>query len=112
MRKKVKIELVTHLKLKAIKVHAKLHHARESIPITEFGKPSAYHLSRADYDAMQNRMTMLKGIAKGSNSRVILKRIVEGLNIFTLVLKLISIATADPASQTYSVCIEVFIWKT
>ena len=61
----MKTELVTNLKRQATKILAELHHSKEPILITEHGKPSAYLLDVADYDAMLNRMAILEGIAKG-----------------------------------------------
>ena len=64
----MKVELVTSLKRQATKILADLHESKEPILITEHGKPSAYLIDVQDYEYMQNRLSILEGIAKGERS--------------------------------------------
>ena len=64
----MKIELVTNLKRQATKILADLHASREPVLITEHGRPSAYLLDVDDYEAMQSRMSILEGIARGETA--------------------------------------------
>lgn len=64
----MKIELVTNLKRQATKILADLHSNREPILITEHGRPSAYLVDVEDFEAMQNRMSILEGIARGETA--------------------------------------------
>ncbi len=64
----IKIELITTLKRQAAKILSELHQAKEPVPITEHGQPSAYLLDVDDYEMMQNRMSILKGIARGETA--------------------------------------------
>ena len=61
----MKVELVTSLKRQATKILADLHESKEPILITEHGKPSAYLIDVQDYEYMQNRLSILEGIARG-----------------------------------------------
>ncbi|MEH6550021.1 MAG: type II toxin-antitoxin system Phd/YefM family antitoxin [Pseudomonadales bacterium] len=64
----MKVELVTTLKRHATKILADLHETKEPVLITEHGKPSAYLIDVDDYEFMQQRMTILEGIAKGEKA--------------------------------------------
>lgn len=64
----MKVELVTSLKRQATKILADLHESKEPILITEHGKPSAYLIDVQDYEYMQNRLSILEGIARGERS--------------------------------------------
>jgi prevent-host-death family protein len=64
----MKVELVTSLKRQATKILADLHESKEPILITEHGKPSAYLIDVHDYEFMQNRLSILEGIARGERS--------------------------------------------
>ena len=64
----MKTELVTNLKRQATKILADLHVSREPVLITEHGRPSAYLLDVDDYEAMQLRMNILEGIARGETA--------------------------------------------
>ncbi len=64
----MKTELVTTLKRQATKILSDLHKSKEPVLITEHGQPSAYLVDVDDYELMQNRMTILEGIARGENS--------------------------------------------
>lgn len=72
----MKTELVTTLKRQATKILSELHDTKETVLITEHGKPSAYLVDADAYEMMENRMEILEGIARGE--RAILKnRIVK-----------------------------------
>lgn len=64
----MKIELVTNLKRQATKILADLHKTKEPVLITEHGKPSAYLVDVDHYERMQDRMTILEGIARGETA--------------------------------------------
>jgi len=64
----VKTELVTTLKRQATKILAELHATKETVLITEHGKPSAYLLDAEAYEMMENRMKILEGIARGERA--------------------------------------------
>lgn len=71
----MKVELVTTLKRQATRILSDLHASKEPVLITEHGKPSAYLVDVDDYEMMQNRMSLLEGLARGeaafSDGRVI-----------------------------------------
>jgi prevent-host-death family protein len=64
----MKIELVTTLKRQATKILSDLHESKEPVLITEHGKPSAYLVDVDDYEMMQDRMSILEGIARGETA--------------------------------------------
>jgi prevent-host-death family protein len=64
----MKVELVTTLKRQATKILADLHKSKEPVLITEHGKPSAYLLDVEHYEFMQNRLSILEGIARGETA--------------------------------------------
>ncbi len=64
----MKTELVTTLKRQATKILAELHDTKETILITEHGKPSAYLVDADAYEMMENRMKILEGIARGERA--------------------------------------------
>lgn len=64
----MKVELVTTLKRQATKILAELHTSKEPVLITEHGQPSAYLVDVEDYEFMQQRMTILEGIARGEQA--------------------------------------------
>jgi prevent-host-death family protein len=66
----MKTELVTTLKREATKILADLHASKEPVLITEYGKPSAYLLDVDDYEMMQERISILEGIARGETALV------------------------------------------
>lgn len=59
----MKVELVTSLKRQATKILADLHDTKESVLITERGKPSAYLIDVDNYECIQNRLSILEGMA-------------------------------------------------
>ena len=64
----MKTELVTTLKRQATRLLAELRESGESILITEHGKPSAYLVNVELYEAMQNKLRILEGIARGESA--------------------------------------------
>ncbi len=64
----MKTELVTTLKRQATKILSELHDTKETILITEHGKPSAYLVDADAYEMMENRMAILEGIARGERA--------------------------------------------
>lgn len=64
----MKVELVTSLKRQATKILADLRATKEPVLITEHGKPSAYLVDVSDYEFMQNRLSILEGIARGERA--------------------------------------------
>ncbi len=64
----MRVELVTTLKRQATKILADLHESKEPVLITEHGQPSAYLVDVKDYEFMQQRMSILEGIAKGEKA--------------------------------------------
>ncbi len=64
----MKTELVTTLKREATELIAELERDREPILITQHGVPSAYLVDVESYEALQRRMTLLEGIARGEKA--------------------------------------------
>jgi prevent-host-death family protein len=64
----MKTELVTTLKRQATKILAELHDTKETVLITEHGKPSAYLVDADAFEMMENRMQILEGIARGERA--------------------------------------------
>jgi len=64
----MKVELVTTLKRQATRILADLHESKEPVLITEHGQPSAYLVDVEDFEFMQQRMSVLEGIAKGESA--------------------------------------------
>lgn len=64
----MKTEIVTTLKREATRLLAELRESGESILITEHGKPSAYLVNVELYEAMQTKMRILEGIARGERA--------------------------------------------
>ena len=59
---------VTTLKRQAARLLAELKESRQPILITEHGKPSAYLVNVERYEAMQSKMRILEGIARGERA--------------------------------------------
>lgn len=64
----MKTEIVTTLKRQATKILAELHDTKETVLITEHGKPSAYLVDADAFEMMENRMQILEGIARGERA--------------------------------------------
>ncbi len=64
----MKTELVTSLKRKATDIIDKLSSHREPILITEHGKPAAYLLDVSSFEAIQAKIRILEGIARGERA--------------------------------------------
>ena len=61
----MRTELVTTLKRQATELLSDLERDKEPILITQHGLPSAYLVDVASFDLLQERMTLLEGIARG-----------------------------------------------
>jgi prevent-host-death family protein len=64
----MRTELVTTLKRRATELLSELEKDREPILITQHGIPSAYLVDVQTYEALQTRMTLLEGIARGEKA--------------------------------------------
>ena len=64
----MKTELVTTLKRKAPDIISELANDQEPVLITQHGRPAAYLIDVESYDAMQRRMKLLEGIARGERA--------------------------------------------
>ena len=64
----MKTELVTTLKRKATDIISELADDQEPALITQHGRPAAYLIDVESYDAMQQRMKLLEGIARGERA--------------------------------------------
>lgn len=61
----MRTELVTTLKRQATNLLSDIERDKEPILITQHGLPSAYLVDVESYELMQQRMTVLEGIARG-----------------------------------------------
>jgi prevent-host-death family protein len=61
----MRTELVTTLKRQATELLSELERSREPILITQHGVPSAYLVDVETYEALQRRISLLEGIARG-----------------------------------------------
>ncbi|MEM8952730.1 MAG: type II toxin-antitoxin system Phd/YefM family antitoxin [Verrucomicrobiota bacterium] len=64
----MKVELVTTLKRKATEILGDLARDQEPVLITQHGRPAAYLLDVDTYEAMQDRIALLEGIARGERA--------------------------------------------
>lgn len=64
----MRTELVTTLKRQATKLLSNIERDKEPILITQHGLPSAYLLDVETYERMEQRMTVLEGIARGEQA--------------------------------------------
>ncbi|MFA5940490.1 MAG: type II toxin-antitoxin system Phd/YefM family antitoxin [Sinimarinibacterium sp.] len=64
----MRTELVTTLKRKATELLSEIEQSREPILITQHGLPSAYLVDVETYEALQQRMGLLEGIARGEKA--------------------------------------------
>jgi prevent-host-death family protein len=61
-------ELVTTLKRQATELLSELERNKEPILITQHGVPSAYLVDVETYETLQQRMSLLEGIARGEKA--------------------------------------------
>ena len=61
----MRTELVTTLKRQAAELLSDIERDKEPILITQHGLPSAYLVDVESYELLQQRMTVLEGIARG-----------------------------------------------
>jgi prevent-host-death family protein len=64
----MRTELVTTLKRHATELLADIEQDKQPILITQHGLPSAYLIDVESYELMQQRMTVLEGIARGEQA--------------------------------------------
>lgn len=64
----MKTELVTTLKRKATDIISELADDQEPVLITQHGRPAAYLIDVESYEAMQQRVRLLEGIARGERA--------------------------------------------
>lgn len=64
----MRTELVTTLKRQATALLSDIERDKEPILITQHGLPSAYLVDVESYELMQQRMTILEGIARGEQA--------------------------------------------
>lgn len=61
----MRTELVTTLKRRATEILAELERNKRPILITQHGLPSAYLVDVESYELLQQRMSVLEGVARG-----------------------------------------------
>lgn len=64
----MRTELVTTLKRKATEIIAELSEGHEPVLITQHGRPAAYLVDVESYDALNQRVAVLEGIARGERA--------------------------------------------
>jgi prevent-host-death family protein len=64
----MKTELVTTLKRRATEIIAGLQAEKDSILITQHGKPAAYLVDVGIYEDMNRRLSVLEGLALGEQA--------------------------------------------
>ncbi|WP_426701554.1 type II toxin-antitoxin system prevent-host-death family antitoxin [Rhodanobacter sp. Col0626] len=64
----MRTELVTTLKRQATELLADIERDKQPILITQHGLPSAYLVDVESYQLMQQRMSVLEGIARGERA--------------------------------------------
>jgi prevent-host-death family protein len=64
----MKTHVATRLKRKATKILADVERRRTPILISEHGKPSAYLVDVETFEALQSRLRILEGIARGERA--------------------------------------------
>lgn len=64
----MRTELVTTLKRQATELLSELERDKEPILITQHGIPSAYLVDVETFETLQQRMTLLEGIARGEKA--------------------------------------------
>ena len=64
----MRTEFVTTLKRKATEILAELEQDHEPVLITQHGRPAAYLIDVETYSALDQRLRMLEGIARGERA--------------------------------------------
>jgi len=64
----MKAHLVTTLKRKATQILGELREDRSPVLITQHGIPTAYLVDVATFEALQSRLRILEGIARGERA--------------------------------------------
>jgi prevent-host-death family protein len=64
----MRTELVTTLKRQATELLSDIERNKEPILITQHGLPSAYLVDVESYELLQQRMSVLEGIARGEQA--------------------------------------------
>jgi prevent-host-death family protein len=64
----MKTQLVTTLKRNATKILAELVDDQSPVLITQHGIPTAYLVDVVTFEALQNRLRLLEGIARGERA--------------------------------------------
>jgi prevent-host-death family protein len=64
----MRTELVTTLKRQATALLSELERHREPILITQHGLPSAYLIDVETYETLQQRLSLLEGLARGEKA--------------------------------------------
>ncbi len=64
----MKTQLVTNLKRNATKILTELLQDRSPVLITQHGIPTAYLVDVVTFEAIQNRLRLLEGIARGERA--------------------------------------------
>lgn len=64
----MKVELVTTLKRKATEILGAMAQDKEPVLITQHGRPAAYLVDVETYEALQGRIQLLEGIARGERA--------------------------------------------
>jgi prevent-host-death family protein len=64
----LKTELVTTLKREATRLIAQIRRAKSPILITQHGRPAAYLVDAESFEALQQRLRILEGIARGERA--------------------------------------------
>jgi len=64
----MRTELVTTLKRRATELLSDVERDKDPILITQYGLPSAYLVDVESYELMQQRMSVLEGIARGEQA--------------------------------------------
>ncbi len=64
----MKTQLVTSLKRNATKILTELVRDQSPVLITQHGIPAAYLVDVVTFEALQNRMRLLEGIARGERA--------------------------------------------
>lgn len=64
----MRTELVTTLKRKATEIIAELEQEHEPVLITQHGRPAAYLIDVETYETLNQRLSILEGIARGERA--------------------------------------------